>query len=59
MHAFNFFSGDKSFTDDTTSLLCAFSNARNADSDPRCKIFIGGLTAEAEKYDLEDAFSKE
>jgi len=32
--------------------------ARNADSDPRCKIFIGGLTAEAEKYDLEDAFSK-
>jgi len=32
--------------------------ARHADSDPRCKIFIGGLTEDAEKRDLEDAFSE-
>merc|ERR1712020_335457 len=28
------------------------------DWDPDCKVFIGGLRDDANKYDLEDAFSK-
>jgi len=32
--------------------------ARHSDWDINCKIYIGGLSDECEKYDLEDAFSK-
>eukprot|EP00088_Acartia_fossae_P044307 TRINITY_DN46994_c0_g1_i1.p1 TRINITY_DN46994_c0_g1~~TRINITY_DN46994_c0_g1_i1.p1 ORF type:complete len:150 (-),score=22.91 TRINITY_DN46994_c0_g1_i1:155-604(-) len=34
------------------------SSNRHADWDINCKIYIGGLSASAERYDLEDAFSK-
>jgi len=34
------------------------SSGRHSEWDPECKIYVGGLNEDANKYDLEDAFTK-